>query len=134
MLLTSKAHDDEADTSRDRDLSDLLGGRSDGDHSFSVHRRTDLGGKLLDLLVGPFNLSTVVRLELSSKTLDSPERRDHVNEQQRHAKLFSERRCGARLRDRPVFEVDRYQDTANVDPRWIHVGWRLFWRRGKQHR
>ena len=99
MLLTSKAHDDEADASRDSDLSDLLGGRSDSDHSLSSHRRTDLGGKLLDLLVGPFNLGTVVRLQLWSKALDPLERRDHVNEQQRHTKLFSERRCGARLRD-----------------------------------
>ena len=64
MLLTSKAHDDEADTSRDRYLSDLLGRRSDGDHSLNAHWRTDLGGKLLDLFVGPFNLGTVVRLQL----------------------------------------------------------------------
>ena len=99
MLLTSKAHDDEADTSRDSDLSDLLGGRSDGDHSLSAHWRTDLGGKLLDLLVGPFNLGTVVRLQLWSKALDPLERRDHVNEQQRNTKRFSERRCGAHLRD-----------------------------------
>ena len=64
MLLASKAHDDESDTSRDRDLSDFLGWRSDGDRSLDAHWRTDLGDELLDLFVGPFNLDTVVRLQL----------------------------------------------------------------------
>jgi hypothetical protein len=51
VLLTSKAHDDEADTSRNSDLSDLLGRRPDGDQSLNARWRTGLGGKLLDLLV-----------------------------------------------------------------------------------
>lgn len=133
VLLTSKAHDDEADTSRDSDLSDLLSRRSDGDHRLNARWRTGLGGELLDLLIGPFNLDTVVRLEMWAKALDPFERRDYVNEQQRDTKRVSERRSGAHLRDAPFFEVDRYQNAANVDPRWIHVRWRLLRRRREQH-
>ena len=133
VLLTSKAHDDEPDAARDSDLGDVLGRRSDAHDSFDGCWRAHLGDELLDLLLGSFDLGPVVRVQLLLKAFKPLERSDHMNEQQRNIERLSESRGGAHVRQAPVFEVDRCQDAAYVDPRRVRVRRRLFGRRCDQH-
>ena len=112
MFLTSKAHDDEPDAARDRDLGDVLGRGSDDHGGFDACWCAHFGDELLDLLLGSLNLDPVVRVQLWLKAFKPPERSDHMNEQQRNAKRLSESRGDAHVRQAPVFEVDRCQDAA----------------------
>ena len=116
MPLISKAHYDEPDVSHDGGLRDLFDSRSDRDDCFDICWRANFGSELLDLLLGSLNLDPVVRVQLRLKAFKPPERSDHMNEQQRNAKRLSESRGDAHVRQAPVFEVDRCQDAAYVDP------------------
>ena len=85
VLLTSKAHDDESDASRESDLGDVLGRRSDRDGRFDACWRAHLGHELLDLLLAQsVHGSACPAVVEGVQALD---RSDHVNEQQRNANV-----------------------------------------------
>lgn len=112
MLLTSKPHDNEPDTSHDSDPRNLLGRRSDRNHSFNVGWPTQLGKELLDLLPCSLNLDAVVRVELWPKAFKPFDRSHHMNEHQRNAEGSRDIGSGPHVPHELACEVDGRQNKS----------------------